>query len=80
MRDLVVREALEAVAHDAAEQLRELVATGHEIPYDVREPGDGSPLCRYEPRTEDFVYDHAGDLRELDAMLDELDLATPAAA
>jgi hypothetical protein len=67
MRDLVVREALEAVAHDAAERLRELIAAGHEIPYEVHEPGDGSPLVRYEPRTEDFVYDNAGELRELDS-------------
>jgi hypothetical protein len=67
MRDLVVREALEAVAHDGADRLRELIASGHEIPYEVREPGDGSPLVRYEPRTEDFVYDHAGELRELDS-------------
>ncbi len=67
MRDLVVREGLEAVAFDAAERLRELIEAGHEIPYDVREPGDGSPLVRYEPRTEDFVYDHAAELRELDS-------------
>ncbi len=67
MRDLVVREGLEAIAFDAADRLRELIAAGHEIPYDVREPGDGSPLVRYEPRTEDFVYDHAGELRELDS-------------
>jgi len=67
MRDLVVREALEAVAFDAADRLRELIAAGEEIPYEVREPGDGSPLCRYEPRTEVFVHDHAGELRELDS-------------
>jgi len=67
MRDLVVREGLEAMAHDAAERLRELIAVGEEIPYEVREPGDGSPLCRYEPQTEVFVHDHAGELRELDS-------------
>ena len=33
----------------------------------MREPGDGSPLCRYEPLTERFVHDHAGELRELDS-------------
>ena len=33
----------------------------------MREPGDGSPLCRYEPQTEVFVHDHAGELRELDS-------------
>ena len=67
MRDLVVREGLEAMAFDAADRLRELVAAGEEIPYEVHEPGDGSPLCRYEPQTERFVHDHAGELRELDS-------------
>lgn len=67
MRDLVVREGLEAMAYDAAERLRELIAVGEEIPYEVREPGDGSPLCRYEPQTEVFVHDHAGELRDLDS-------------
>ena len=67
MRDLVVREGLEAMAYDAAERLRGLVGAGQEIPYEVHEPGDGSPLCRYEPQTEVFVRDHAGELRELDS-------------
>ena len=55
------------MAVDAADRLRELIAAGEEIPYEVREPGDGSPLCRYEPLTELFVHDHAGELRELDS-------------
>lgn len=67
MRDLVVREGLEAMARDAAKLFRELIAAGEEIPYEVREPGDGSPLCRYEPLTELFVRSHAGELRELDS-------------
>ncbi len=67
MRDLVVREGLEAMAADAADRLRELIDAGEEIPYEVHEPGDGSPLCRYEPQTEIFVRDHARDLRELDS-------------
>ena len=32
------------MARDAAERLRELVAAGEEIPYEVHESGDGSPL------------------------------------
>lgn len=56
-----------AVARDAAECLHGLVAAGEELPYEVREPGDGSPLCRYKPLTEQFVRDHAGDLRRLDS-------------
>ena len=81
MQDLVVREALQAMAVDAAGRLRELVAAGAEIPYEVREPGDASPLCEYTPQTARFVRDHAGALRELDsfgaacAALDIADLA-----
>jgi hypothetical protein len=83
MHDLVVREALETMAVDAAERLRQLIAAGAEIPYEVREPGDASPLCEYTPQTARFVRDHAGALRELDsfgaacAALDVADLAGP---
>jgi len=81
MRDLVVREGLEAMARDAAERFRELIAAGEEMPYEVREPGAGSPIFQYEPLTELFVRDHAGALRELDsfgatcAALEAADLA-----
>ena len=67
MHDLVVREALETMARDAARRFRELIAAGEEIPYEVREPGAGSPICQYEPLTERFVRDHVGTLRELDS-------------
>jgi len=81
MHDLVVREGLEAMARDAAERFRELITEGEEIPYEVREPGAGSPIFTYEPLTERFVRDHAGTLRELDsfgatcAALEAADLA-----
>ena len=55
------------MAGDAAERLRELVDEGREIPYEVHEPGDGSPLCRYEPQTELFVHAHSAELRDLDS-------------
>lgn len=83
MRDLVAREALKTMARDAARLFRELIASGKEIPYEVRGPGEGSPLARYEPLTERFVRDHAGALRELDsfgaacAALEAADLAAP---
>jgi hypothetical protein len=83
VRDLVVREALAAMARDAAKRFRELIAAGEEIPYEVREPGDGSPLCEYEPLTDRFVRDHAAALRDLDsfgaacAALEAADLAGP---
>jgi hypothetical protein len=67
MHDLVVREALRAMATDAAERLRELVAAGAEIPYEVREPGAASPLCEYTPQTARFVREHAGALRAIDS-------------
>jgi hypothetical protein len=83
MRDLVVREALEAMARDAAKRFRELVAAGEEIPYDVEEPGGGSPLPRYVPLTGRFVREHAPLLRELDsfgagcAAIESAQLAAP---
>ena len=83
MRDLVVREGLQTMARDAAKLFRELIAAGAEIPYEVREAGNGTPLCRYEPLTERFVRDHAGELRELDsfgaacAAIESADLAAP---
>jgi hypothetical protein len=67
MRDLVASEALRTMARDAAKRFRELVAAGHEIPYDVQEPGSGSPLPRYVPLTQRFVRDHAPALLELDS-------------
>jgi hypothetical protein len=67
MRDLVVREGLAAMARDGARLFKRLIASGEEIPYEVREPGNGSPLCQYEPLTERFVRNHVGALRELDS-------------
>jgi hypothetical protein len=67
MRDLVVDEGLRTMAAEAADCLRELVANGEEIPYEVFEPGDGSPLVRYEPRTEAFVREHSAALAALDS-------------
>lgn len=83
MRDLVVREALVEMTRDAAKRFRELVAAGEEIPYDVHESGDGSPLPQYVPLTERFVREHAPLLRELDsfgsacAAIDSAGLAAP---
>jgi hypothetical protein len=67
VRDLVVREALQAMSRDAAKRLRELVAAGQQIPYDVQEPGSGSPLPQYVPLTELFIRDRAPALLELDS-------------
>ncbi len=83
MRDLVASEALAAMAGDAAKRFRELVAAGHEIPYDLEEPGNGSPLPRYVPLTGRFVRDNAPALLELDsfgsacAAIESAELAGP---
>jgi len=83
MRDLVVREALETMARDAAKRFREQIASGGEIPYDIQESGDGSPLPQYTPLTERFIREHAPLLRELDsfgaacAAIEAAELASP---
>jgi hypothetical protein len=83
MRDLVAPEAMRTMARDAAKRFHELVAAGHEIPYDVQEPGNGSPLPRYVPLTQRFVRDHAPALLELDsfgsacAAIESAELAGP---
>jgi hypothetical protein len=71
------------MARDAAKRFHELVAAGHEVPYDVEEPGNGSPLPRYVPLTQRFVRDHAPALLELDsfgsacAAIESAELAGP---
>ena len=83
MRDLVVCEALKVMARDASKRLRELVAQGEQLPYDVREPEASSPLPQYVPLTERFVRDHSQELSALDsfgaacAAIESADLAAP---
>ena len=67
MRDLVVREALKEMSADAAERLRELVASGRQIPYDVEEAGSGSAMPQYVPLTARFIRDNASALNALDS-------------
>lgn len=82
MRDLVVCEALNVMARDASKRLRELVAQGEQLPYDVREAEAGSPLPQYVPLTERFVRDHSQALSALDsfgaacAAIESADLAS----
>ena len=71
MRDLVVRESLRNLAEEASERFRELVRAGEEVPYEVREPGQGSPLATYAPLTDRFI-------RERTAMIARLDAFGPA--
>lgn len=71
------------MADDASERLRELVAQGHDIPYDVREAEAGSPLPQYVPLTQRFIRDQTQALCALDsfgaacAAIDAADLAEP---
>ena len=58
---------MKRMAADAAKRLRELVAAGEEIAYDIREPDSGRPLCEYAPQTERFIRKHVAALRELDS-------------
>ena len=47
------------MAGDAAERLRELVAAGEQIPYDVEEAGKRLAMPQYIPLTERFIRDNA---------------------
>jgi hypothetical protein len=67
MRDLVLREGLKTMAGDAALLLRDLLASGVEVPYEVRETGAGSPLAEYVPKTSEFIRDNASQLAALDS-------------
>ena len=67
MRDLVLREGLKTMAGDAALLLRDLLASGVEVPYEVRETGAGSPLAEYVPQTSAFIRDNAAQLAALDS-------------
>lgn len=67
MRDLVLREGLRTMAGDASLLLRDLLASGAEIPYEVREAGSGSPIAEYVPQTSRFVREHSHELSRLDS-------------
>lgn len=67
MRDLVVRESLRNLAEEASERFRELVRSGEEVPYEVREPGQGSPLATYAPLTGRFIRERTALISRLDA-------------
>jgi len=70
VRDLALREALEKLASDAAERLRELVRSGEEIPFEVTGPADGSPFAQYAPETGRFVCQNAAAIAALDGFAD----------
>lgn len=82
MRSLVVREALTEMAGDAALRLRELLAAGEEVPYEVHEAGGDSPLVQYTPKTSAFIRDRSELLNGIDsfgtacAVLEDADLAS----
>ncbi|MDQ3572618.1 MAG: hypothetical protein M3383_07145 [Actinomycetota bacterium] len=71
------------MAGDAALRLRELLAAGAEVPYEVRESGSSSPLAEYVPQTSRFIRDHGGELTVLDsfgttcAAMESAELAGP---
>lgn len=71
------------MARDACKRLRELVAQGEDLPYDVHEAEAGSPLPQYVPLTERFIRDHSQALCALDsfgaacAAIESAELAAP---
>ena len=67
MRDLVVRESLRNLAEGASERFQELVRSGEEVPYEVLEPGQASPLATYAPLTERFIRERTAMIARLDA-------------
>jgi hypothetical protein len=67
VRDLVAREALRNLAEEASDRFRELVRSGEEVPYEVREPSEGSPLCAYAPLTDRFIGERTALIARLDA-------------
>ena len=83
MRDLVLKEALQTMAGDCALCLHELLAAGEEVPYEVSDGADGSPLVQYTPKSARFIRDHTRSLARLDsfgvacAAIDSADLAAP---
>ena len=83
MRDLALRESLQALAGEAAERLRDLIASGEEVPYEVVGPDEGSPFSQYSPQSGRFIREHWPALAELDgfaeacAALSSANLAAP---
>jgi hypothetical protein len=67
VRDLVVTEALERLAADACERLRELLRSGEELSFDVAEPTDDSPFCQFAPQTDSFIRGHSTAVCGLDS-------------
>ena len=67
MRDLVVRESLRNLAEEASDRFRELLRSGEEVPYEVREPGQGTPLATYAPLTERFIRERTALISRLEA-------------
>lgn len=55
------------MAGDASLRLRDLLDSGYEIPYEVRESGPGSPLAEYVPQTSQFIRECLSQLSELDS-------------
>jgi hypothetical protein len=64
---LALRQALRSLAEDAGERLRALIEAGEELPYDVTEPHEGSPLAQFAPQTAPFIRGHGTILLELES-------------
>jgi hypothetical protein len=67
VHELAVTDRLDALARDAAERLRQLVAAGEELPFEVTGPGEDSPFSQYAPQTGRFIREHWAELAGLDS-------------
>jgi hypothetical protein len=76
-----LEEALRRLAVEAADLLEELLATGAEMPFDLEPSDDGPlPMFSYAPLTGQFIENHLGELRRLEAFIEVREIAGEEAA
>ena len=74
-----LEDALRRLAVEAADLFEELLAAGAELPFDlqVSESDEGPlPMYSYAPLTAEFISDHAGELRRLEAYVEVRELTS----
>ncbi len=76
-----LEEALRRLAVEAADLLEELLASGAEMPFDLEPSDDGPlPMFSYAPLTGQFIENHMGELRRLEAFIEVREIAGEEAA
>ena len=72
-------DALRRLAVEAADLFEELLAAGAELPFDIEpseSPDSPLPMYSYAPMTAQFIAEHAGELRRLEAFIEVRGLAS----